>query len=409
MRYFPELQLIVKGMVAALRSVMCALFLMMMVLYVFAIIFVGEYHVGNKPEDDWGPAEDLFGRGIFRAIKYLLIMGTILDDLTACTNAIRYSAGNGHNATTMLLVFWVCVIICGFTLFSMLLGLLCEVVEATKDGEKKKAQTKELHITMMEFFRELDADGNGTVTRQEFLSMRNHPDIGVTLQKLNIESEDFDKYAAILFTPEHEGGPIPVLEYQNCVKTVMMLRPGHDVNTCDFQVFKRSMEENNKDIMRGIEELESMLLDMGALEPESDEENQVHGFDEEGENSNPPLGAPRQMPTLAKLAKFGVPAAPAIASKWSEKDVGSPQSPTLQQQRQPVGVDAKVQQLVAKRRTQNDALRESMYGEQLGNQEYYGFQRSVCDDRYDGNPPLRNAAYSDNEEPPFSPNQMLTM
>merc|ERR1719345_454462 len=52
MRYFPELQLIVKGMLAAVRSVGCATILLLLVLYVFAIIFTNEYHQGHVADDD---------------------------------------------------------------------------------------------------------------------------------------------------------------------------------------------------------------------------------------------------------------------------------------------------------------------------------------------------------------------
>ena len=48
MRYCPELQLLVKGMVAAVRSVSVALGLLMLVLYIFSIIFTAEYHQGLK-------------------------------------------------------------------------------------------------------------------------------------------------------------------------------------------------------------------------------------------------------------------------------------------------------------------------------------------------------------------------
>lgn len=396
MRYFPELQLIVKGMVAALRSVMCALVLMMLVLYVFAIIFVGEYKVSDAVLEagEAGPAEDLFGRSIPRAMKYLLIMGTILDDLTFCTNSIRYSGGNGHNATTMLMVFWICVIICGFTLFSMLLGLLCEVVEATKDGEKKKAQTKELKKTIQNFFVELDVDGNGQVTRQEFLSMRHHPDLGAALEKLDIAPEDFDKYAAILFTPEHEGDPPPVLHYQECVRMIMRLRPGHDVNACDFRLFQEKMISNNATILRDLEEFEGMLLGMGALEPDETDLSAVRNFDED--DGYP--GGVRPPPSIKDMAKTGggmgmsqLPPDP-MTSKWSET---SPKNP-----RKDDSFDARVASVVDKKRSIKNQQRESMYGEQLSNQQY---QNSAAYNM----PPLRNAGYENEGEPPFSPNQMV--
>merc|ERR1719191_2733181 len=63
MRFFPELQIIVKGMVAAVRSVGCTAILLILVLYVWAILFTSEYHQGNQldTDDTLTQAEQYFG------------------------------------------------------------------------------------------------------------------------------------------------------------------------------------------------------------------------------------------------------------------------------------------------------------------------------------------------------------
>merc|ERR1711896_112399 len=95
-----------------------------------------------------------------------------------------------------------------------------------------------LDKTMRNLFEQMDVDGNGTITKEEFLSMRNNVTITSALEKLEIASDDFDKYAALLFTPKNEGDDTPALHYEACVDMIMKLRPGHSANACDFAIFK---------------------------------------------------------------------------------------------------------------------------------------------------------------------------
>lgn len=269
MRYFPELQLIVKGMVAAVRSVGSAGFLLVLVLYVFAIIFTNEYHQGLKADDaeDITDIEMLFG-SMGKSMRHLLIMATILDDITACCNAIRASG-----SIMMLLLFMCCVMISSFTLFNMLLGILCEVVEATEAGEKEKEEQKKLRETMMEFFKTMDLDANGSISRNEFLQMSNNEDIMNDLEKLDIDHKQFEKYAELLFTPKEDGGPLPSLQYKDAVTMIMRLRPGQSVNACDFEYFKNVVMQGSRETDRYLTSLETLLEEAAGVdhEEESDE------------------------------------------------------------------------------------------------------------------------------------------
>lgn len=270
MRYFPELQLIVKGMVAAIRSVACAAALLFLVMYVFAIIFTSEYHQGLKADDDPDipEIEVLFG-SLGKSMRHLFIMATILDDITACTNAIRST-----EKMTMLFAFFVCVVVGSFTIFNMLLGILCEVVEATKESEERKAEERALHNSMVRVFKTLDLDGNGRVTRSEFLKMKDKEELMDILEKLDIDRDSFDKYADLLFMAEKRpNGKLvyPSLDYNQIVSLLSRLRPGTTVSLCDFRYFSYEVKENHKMMNRYIESIERLLEAASRSEPIADE------------------------------------------------------------------------------------------------------------------------------------------
>lgn len=255
LRYLPELQLIVKGMLAAVRSVSCAGVLLMLCLYVFAIIFTSEYHQGLKADDDVDlePIEALFG-GMGKSMRHLLIMATILDDITACTNAIR-STDN----MVMLMAFMVCVVISSFTLFNMLIGILCEVMQATSDHERSSTAQTQISEVMLAFFATMDVNGDGNISAPEFIRMRDHPEVMASLAKLDIENAEFIKYAELLFAPKTEGDKPRSLQYQDAVAMIMRLRPGTPMNKLDFVRFKQEITKDSRKMHARLHEISELL------------------------------------------------------------------------------------------------------------------------------------------------------
>jgi len=452
MNYFPELKLIVKGMLAAVRSVGCASILLVLCLYVFAIIFTNEYHQGLKADDDEDieDIELLFG-SMGKSMRHLLIMATILDDITACTNAIR-STGNMF----MLMAFFMCVLVSSFTLFNMLLGILCEVVEATEQGEKEKEEQQKLSDTIMGFFKTMDLDGNGIICRNEFLKMAQHQDTMVALEKLDIDEMQFSKYAELLFTPNEDGGPLPTLNYEEAVNMIMRLRPGQSVNACDFEYFRNMILKGNADTDRYLTDLELLLEEAAGVNEEEEEEEDApspcsnkdyellpYGEIEEispvsndqrrpSKNSEqlaistdfkassrktlgaawaPPKPIPRQTPTIRSLAAekrhTTVATVPPVNSRWSVQPDEAPLSPQIPESRIGGSNEAVVAErlhvLAQKRATLSANLRTSM-GHVTPNAMMNGPIANYHMTQYSN---LRNSASwtneNDDNRPPFAP------
>merc|ERR550514_1045441 len=80
MRSVPELLTLIKGMVAATRSVFSTLVLLILLMYVFGIIFTSTY---SKKEG----FEEFFG-SMGTSMLVLFVQGTLLDDVTALMRVI---------------------------------------------------------------------------------------------------------------------------------------------------------------------------------------------------------------------------------------------------------------------------------------------------------------------------------
>lgn len=270
MRYFPELQIIVKGMVASVRSVGSTAILLVVALYVWAILFTSEYHQGNLEDDEvedalGGEAPELLFGSMGKSMRSLFIMGTILDDITACTNSIR-SDKKGGKWIPMLIAFILFVLISSFTILNMLIGILCEVVGATGEGERAKNLEQRVRIAINQLFEQMDKDKNGKITREEFLSMRRHKNVMDALKDLDIKQKHFDMYADLLFKPEEEGAPAPTFDWEKTINMIMRLRPGTTVSALDFASFQMAVFKNHENMKQHIAKIERMCCKLTAQE-----------------------------------------------------------------------------------------------------------------------------------------------
>jgi len=276
MRSMPDLVLIVKGMVAALRTVSCTGILLLLLIYVWAILFTSEFHQGanedeDVPEDDPAVFFGTMGKSMFA----LFVMGTILDDVTACTNQIRVTSSTGSKNLHYLALFIVFVLISSFTILNMLIGVICEVVSATKEGEQHKAIEANVRESIKTIFQKMDKDQNGVVTKEEFMSMRKEPKVMEALQELEIKKNHFETYAAILFKPPEPGAPEPTLNADQTLSMLLRLRPGTSVSALDFATFQIAVQSSNQSLNKAIQRIEKQIARLTGAQPNTSSTNQM--------------------------------------------------------------------------------------------------------------------------------------
>jgi hypothetical protein len=234
MRYAPELMMIVRGIAAAVKAVAWTAVLLVIITYTWAILFTNEYHQGrmtNEEVAEEGGIEDLFG-SMGKSMLSLLVMGTILDDVTACTDAIRESGNR-----TMLFAFLLYILINSFTMMNMLVGILVEVVGNTAEGEKERVTEDRVRTTITDMFAKLDRDDSGMVTKEEFQNMKQDKNVKNALKELHIKGKQFEQYAYLLFD-EDENTEI---DFETLLGMIFRLRPGAPVGALDFADFKQKL------------------------------------------------------------------------------------------------------------------------------------------------------------------------
>jgi len=194
MRAIPQMMVIIKGMIAATRTVCCTGALMVLVMYTFSILFTDSFHEKEWPDGEEAPkTEDMFGT-LGKSMFSLFIMGAILDDVTACSNVIRES-GN----VWMMVAFVIFILISSFMMLNMLIGILVEVVSATAEGEREKSIETNVREAIGSIFKNLDQDSNKEICREEFMAMRSNQNVMEALSELDIVKTHFHLYAELFF------------------------------------------------------------------------------------------------------------------------------------------------------------------------------------------------------------------
>mmetsp|Transcript_93573 Transcript_93573/g.166479 ORF Transcript_93573/g.166479 Transcript_93573/m.166479 type:complete len:584 (+) Transcript_93573:159-1910(+) len=288
MRTFPELMLIVKGMGAAIRAVSWTFVLIMMALFVFAIIFTSVYHKGHKSEaESAGQIEELFG-GMSESMFSLIIMGTLLDDATYCSDIIRAS-GNFY----MLFAFIMFIILSGFMMQNMLLGILVAVVANTAEGEKTKEKNIIVRTAMLDIVRGLSGDDYG-ITREQFMSLALNQTWLNYLEELDIKERHMKSFAVLLYGDEaaDDTQATTQMSADDIIATLFRLQPGTPLESGDLATAETAILNQRKRLRTRLDKLGSLVNMAGG-----DASTPCPSRPGTGMGISPPLG-PMELLTL---------------------------------------------------------------------------------------------------------------
>mmetsp|Transcript_114998 Transcript_114998/g.211479 ORF Transcript_114998/g.211479 Transcript_114998/m.211479 type:complete len:788 (+) Transcript_114998:60-2423(+) len=125
LRSMPELLILIKGMIAAIRSVFFTLLLLFLLLYISAILF-------RQLTADSAVGEEFFP-GIMSTAHRLVLDGMLHDGpadlMAACVDEGMY---------ILVPLFYMFILMAAFTVLNMLIGVLCEVVSAVAATEHEE-------------------------------------------------------------------------------------------------------------------------------------------------------------------------------------------------------------------------------------------------------------------------------
>merc|ERR1712232_1422773 len=167
----PELMILIKGMMSAMRSVFYVAFCQMAV---------------NTPT-----IGDTYFRNVAFGMYSLFIYATFLDDLSNLMDDLR----NDKWPLVFLALVFICL--ASMTVMNMLVGVLCEVVASVAETEKQDMLHEVACDKMFEIAKKLDTDFNNKISYREFQKIVENKDALTALSDVGVNPLGIVEFAEL--------------------------------------------------------------------------------------------------------------------------------------------------------------------------------------------------------------------
>jgi len=243
LRAMPELLILIKGMMAAVRSVVFTLLLLLIVLYVFGIAFVQLLTGLDKYNTGF--------RTVPEAMHTLLLKGTLMDEIGLVVRQL--SAAH----VVFVAIFYLFVLISALTVMNMLIGVLCEVVNAVAAAEREELTVTYVRSKLQETLRQggLDTDGDGMISKEEFAQILDNAHAARTLADVGVDVFNLVDLQDFIFEDDDEHGEKceKQLTFGEFMEVVLQLRGSNQATVKDIVDLRKFFGSKTK-------ELETRLL-----------------------------------------------------------------------------------------------------------------------------------------------------
>jgi len=195
-RACPELSILIKGMLASMRSVLTTLVLLTIVMYLFALVFA--------QTTKGSPIGDERFNTVPASMNTLWCYGVLSLDF-----AEDISSDLSEQVSFVLAgIYYIFVLLAAFTVMNMLIGVLCEVVSAVAYSEKEAAVMMFAKSKLAAILNSLDIDSNGKISRDEFELLVDRPEACRLLHELGVDVASLPDYKEVIFETAGEGEEI---------------------------------------------------------------------------------------------------------------------------------------------------------------------------------------------------------
>jgi len=250
LRAVPEILTLIKGIGHAVRGVASTVFLLFVILFVFAIIFKDQARADEEIRAELFPT-------VWWSMWSLLMFATFLDGPAAVYTAIQTGLGR-H----MALLFLVVIFISAFTVLNMLIGILCEVVTEVSASEKEEAQIAYLKANILDILECYDIHEDGTIRRNEFRLLMENLEFREAIHKFGADAQDLQTLAEVHFVKNHTD----TLSFQDLLGVVLRLKGGNSAQVMDVVDLREYVKQRSDNIEASIAKLGSR---MGVADAES--------------------------------------------------------------------------------------------------------------------------------------------
>mmetsp|Transcript_116198 Transcript_116198/g.259745 ORF Transcript_116198/g.259745 Transcript_116198/m.259745 type:complete len:555 (+) Transcript_116198:91-1755(+) len=224
--FMPELLILIKGMVAGIRSVSLTLVLLTIIIYIFAIIF-RQIATGSVVGDEKFPT-------VLVAMHTLLLDGVLMDDTGGLVRLLEDAGGESILLKlTLLPILYGFILLASLTVMNMLIGVLVEVVSAVASTEQEGIAISHMGDKLSALLQtRFPAGTEVCITKDLFLELLQQQDTTQLLRELNINVLDLVDLVDTIFS--REDGSERELTFGDFIEVMMKHRESKMATVQDF-------------------------------------------------------------------------------------------------------------------------------------------------------------------------------
>jgi hypothetical protein len=242
LRAIPELVILLKGIGAAMRSVMVFFTLWLIIIYVYAVVF------RQMTEGDEVGLE--FFKSVPAAMNTLLLDG-ILPETSHFVNEL---ASEDPVLWPVIISF---ILLAALTLMYMLIGVLVEVVGAIAVTEKEGMTVLSVSSQLRVAWKVLGRDIEASISHDDFVELLVEPEIVRIVQDVGVDVIALVDIAEVIFE-EYEKG-IKQMHFEQFVELMLKMRGGQQATVKDITEHLKVMRTT---VQKG---LDNQLTEFGEM------------------------------------------------------------------------------------------------------------------------------------------------
>lgn len=242
---FPELKVMIKGMLASLRSVLVTGLLLLLVLYVFGI--------GLKSTTKGTSGGETYFGSVPGAMYSLMIHATFMDGPSIVLDELD---------DISRLLFLIALVLSAMLLLNMLIGVMCEAVSNISSMEKERTMKDKMKSKVKELLNNsnLDIDQNGLISKTELLSLLENPVAAMVLHDAGVDMVGLLDISDLVFQSDTLGKEFDKeLTFDEFMEVLLALRGENTATVKDIVDFKKVMNTHFTEVSNNLAQLEAQI------------------------------------------------------------------------------------------------------------------------------------------------------
>eukprot|EP00928_Gymnodinium_smaydae_P030038 TRINITY_DN22446_c0_g1_i1.p1 TRINITY_DN22446_c0_g1~~TRINITY_DN22446_c0_g1_i1.p1 ORF type:complete len:599 (+),score=73.29 TRINITY_DN22446_c0_g1_i1:88-1884(+) len=251
LRSVPELLIMVKGMLAATRSVLLTIGLLVAVLYACGIALKQVTSGTEAGSTDFAT--------VSMSMYTLVLHATLLDSPSRVLESIGFDNVMG------IVLFFFAIFSSALLLLNMLVGILCEVACNVSAREKEQLSVNLVKEKVWQVLAEtgLDENGDGLISQAELLRIFDNENATRRLQEAGVDIVGLVDFADVIFQSDahgHEYGKL--LDFNDFMSLVLQLRGTNSVTVKDVVDLRKFVHAKTTQVSNQVARVEDRLRHM---------------------------------------------------------------------------------------------------------------------------------------------------